>query len=287
MNSLKIFTNNQFGQMRTVLIEGEPWFVAADVCSALEIDRTATRRLDDDEKGVYSTHTLGGPQEASIVNEFGLYSLILGSRKPEAKAFKRWVTHEVLPAIRKQGYYSTLTDGQLLEVIEERRRTDNNYLADGMEQIQERLTAERWDRMRDEIWPARFDYDAAELNAMIEKVWCGDAMGCEKARRHFWTMCNKKYGMSKVYGKWSEPNLTPVCRGKKKSHETVEAVRGEADAQERIAAAAYDALWEASKENSELKAITRQFEAMNKRLGTIAKQLEAMLSVPDGTVGGD
>lgn len=80
----------------------EPWFVAADVCRALELSDTnmSLKRLDDDEKGTSSIGTPGGEQEVSIVNEPGLYSLVLGSRKPEAKAFKRWITHEVIPAIR-------------------------------------------------------------------------------------------------------------------------------------------------------------------------------------------
>ena len=85
---------------------GEPWFVAADVLSTLTLDRKALERLDADEKGVSSIHTLGGDQEMTIVSEPGLYGLVLGSRKPEAKRFKRWVTHEVLPAIRKTGSYS-------------------------------------------------------------------------------------------------------------------------------------------------------------------------------------
>lgn len=107
MNEMTVFKNPTFGAIRTLQRNGEPWFVAADVCRALEIDRTATRRLDDDEKGVHSTQTLGGTQEVSIVNEPGLYSLVLGSRKPEAKEFKRWITHEVIPSIRKHGAYMT------------------------------------------------------------------------------------------------------------------------------------------------------------------------------------
>lgn len=118
MNEIRIFESDQFGQIRTVLRDGEPWFIAADVCRALEIDRTQTRRLDDDEKGVYSTHTPGGEQEMAIVNEPGLYALALGSRKPEAKAFKRWITHEVLPSIRKTGGYiagqSEMSDAELM-----------------------------------------------------------------------------------------------------------------------------------------------------------------------------
>jgi anti-repressor protein len=88
MNKLQIFSNDQFGTIRASLKDGEPLFVAADVCKALDIDRSQTRRLDDDEKGVCLTQTLGGEQELTAVTESGLYSLVLGSRKPEAKAFK-------------------------------------------------------------------------------------------------------------------------------------------------------------------------------------------------------
>ena len=114
MNEIKIFTNDQFGQIRTITQNGEPWFVAADVCRILEIGNPsdAMRRLDDDEKMTLDSndpHTghRGGAQSYNVVNEPGLYSLVLGSRKPEAKAFKRWITHEVIPAIRKHGMYAT------------------------------------------------------------------------------------------------------------------------------------------------------------------------------------
>lgn len=106
-NNLAVFNNEEFGELRTIMIEGEPWFVANDVCTILDINRTQTRRLDDDEKGVCSMHTPGGEQNVGIVNEYGLYNLILGSRKPEAKAFRRWITHEVLPSIRRHGVYAT------------------------------------------------------------------------------------------------------------------------------------------------------------------------------------
>lgn len=94
--------------VRIVMVKGDPWFVASDVCRVLEIanSRDALTRLDDDEKGVATTDTLGGKQELAIVSESGLYSLILTSRKAEAKQFKRWIVHEVLPAIRKTGGYS-------------------------------------------------------------------------------------------------------------------------------------------------------------------------------------
>lgn len=106
MEGIKIFERQEFGQVRVVDVNGEPWFVARDVCDYLELDlASGARGLDDDEKGLHTMQTPGGQQEMSIVSEAGLYSLILRSRKPEAKAFKRWITHEVLPAIRKTGGY--------------------------------------------------------------------------------------------------------------------------------------------------------------------------------------
>lgn len=108
MNELQVFNNAMFGNVRIFLQDNEPWFVAKDVCDCLDIknSRDALRRLEDDEKGVVLNDTLGGKQEMATVNEYGLYSLVLSSRKPEAKEFKRWVTHEVLPSIRKYGSYN-------------------------------------------------------------------------------------------------------------------------------------------------------------------------------------
>ena len=106
MNEIvKIYKNSP---IRIVEKDGEPWFVAKDVCNILEIKNsrdTLNKCLDEDERGVDIIYTPGGNQEMTIVSEAGLYSLILRSRKPEAKAFKRWVTHEVLPSIRKTGAY--------------------------------------------------------------------------------------------------------------------------------------------------------------------------------------
>lgn len=108
MNALDLFRYKDH-EVRVTVVDGEPWFVAGDVCTVLEIRnaRDALSRLDEDEKGVATTDTLGGPQQVSVINEAGLYSLILTSRKSEAKAFKRWITHDVLPAIRKTGSYGS------------------------------------------------------------------------------------------------------------------------------------------------------------------------------------
>lgn len=94
-------------RLRIVMRDDGPWFVAADVAAALAIGRTddAVRRLDDDEKGADTIRTLGGDQRVTIINESGLYNLVMSSRKPEAKKFRKWVTAEVLPAIRKTGRY--------------------------------------------------------------------------------------------------------------------------------------------------------------------------------------
>lgn len=121
MEQMQVFNNEQFGEVRTVLRDGEPWFVAADVCRALELGQVTNtiRRLDEDEKALISIKGISrGNDQVSIVNEPGLYSLVLGSRKPEAKAFKRWITHDVIPAIRKTGGYiageESMTDDELV-----------------------------------------------------------------------------------------------------------------------------------------------------------------------------
>ncbi len=107
MNEIQIFNNGQFGDIRAISQNGEPWFVAADVCRVLEHTNVtvALDRLDDDEKAKFNLGLRGG--DTGCVNEPGLYSLVLGSRKPEAKAFKRWITHDVIPTIRKHGMYAT------------------------------------------------------------------------------------------------------------------------------------------------------------------------------------
>lgn len=106
MNSLQIFDHPEYGDIRTILIDDEPWFVLKDVCTALEIKNATdvAKRLDEDERARFN---LGRQGEATIINEYGLYNVILRSDKKEAKAFKRRITHEVLPTIRKHGAYLT------------------------------------------------------------------------------------------------------------------------------------------------------------------------------------
>ncbi|PGW89938.1 BRO family protein [Bacillus cereus] len=106
MNQLQVFNNEELGQVRTVVKDEDVWFVAKDVCEVLEIKNTtqAMQKLDPEERTMFN---IGRQGETNIINESGLYSLIMTSRKPQAKAFKKWVTSEVLPSIRKHGAYMT------------------------------------------------------------------------------------------------------------------------------------------------------------------------------------
>ena len=118
---IQVFKNDRFGEVRTMVINDEPWFVGKDVASVLGY-RLARKALydhveDDDKKGVPIQNPLGGKQEMTIINESGLYSLILSSKLPQAKEFKRWVTSEVLPSIRRNGAY--LTDDALARFAED------------------------------------------------------------------------------------------------------------------------------------------------------------------------
>lgn len=116
MNELKIFENEHFGQVRALEITGEPWFVAKDVCDILgltNVTETLKRVEKDDLSTTEVIDSIGRKQRVYIINEYGLYDLIFLSRKPEAKAFKRWITHEVIPSIRKTGSYSIVDTSQL------------------------------------------------------------------------------------------------------------------------------------------------------------------------------
>lgn len=145
-NAITVFQHPQFGEIRTVEIDGEPWFVAADVCRVLELTNptVAMSRLDEDERSKLS---IGRQGETGIVNEPGLYGLVLGSRKDEAKSFKRWVKHEVLPAIRKTGTYTAappkvLTPAEMFlqqaqAMVEQERKV--NALAARMDEQQQTI----------------------------------------------------------------------------------------------------------------------------------------------------
>lgn len=109
-NKIQVFEKEEFGKVRTLMIDGEPWASAIDVAKSLgykEPQKAIRTHVDDVDKGVSKMDTPGGTQDVVIINESGLYSLILSSKLPKAKEFKRWITSEVLPALRKTGHYGS------------------------------------------------------------------------------------------------------------------------------------------------------------------------------------
>lgn len=117
-NGLTIFENEEFGKIRSVLVDDEPYFVGKDIAEALGYanPRKAIQdHVDEDDKGVTKCDTLGGIQSLTVINESGIYALVFGSKLPNAKRFKRWVTNEVLPSIRKHGTY--MTEQKIEEII--------------------------------------------------------------------------------------------------------------------------------------------------------------------------
>lgn len=109
MEKVEVFKNSEFGEVRTVVINNEPYFVGKDVAKILGYSNTRKAivdHVDEEDKGVTKCDTLGGTQDLTVINESGLYSLILSSKMPNARKFKRWVTSEVLPSIRKHGMYA-------------------------------------------------------------------------------------------------------------------------------------------------------------------------------------
>lgn len=140
MNELQLFNNSEFGSVRAIQQDGEPWFVGRDVAIALGYanpQKAIIDHVDDDDKGVTKWNTPGGMQSLTIINESGLYSLILSSKLPSARKFKRWITAEVIPTIRKTGGY-TLVPKTFAEAL--------RLAAEQQEQIelqQRQLEAER------------------------------------------------------------------------------------------------------------------------------------------------
>lgn len=143
MNSLRVFTNDQFGSIRTLEIDGEPWFVGKDVADVLgyaDTNKAVAMHVDEEDKRLNDkTSSSFGQRGATLINESGLYSLVLSSKLPTAKQFKRWVTSEVLPAIRKYGGY--LTPDKIEEVL-----TDPDTII----QLATNLKAERQKRLEAE-----------------------------------------------------------------------------------------------------------------------------------------
>ena len=148
MNEIQIFNSPEFGEIRTVIIEGEPWFVGRDVANALgyvKPQNAVRNNVDKEDARIESTLTNGGAQNTLVVNESGLYSLIFGSKLESAKKFKKWVTSEVLPSIRKTGSYGKQLPKNPMELLELHyeaiRHVDTKVdaLAEDLEQFKQEL----------------------------------------------------------------------------------------------------------------------------------------------------
>ena len=137
---IKVFENPEFGSVRTLMIDGEPWACGKDVAIALgykEPQKAIRTHVDDDDRGMSEMDTPSGKQKLIIINESGLYSLILSSKLPKAKAFKRWVTSEVLPALRKTGRYSIEEEDDLPSPVYDTKRTSVGEVASLLLQLRQ------------------------------------------------------------------------------------------------------------------------------------------------------
>ncbi len=175
MNNVQVFKNEQFGEIRTVQNNSEIFFVATDVCKALEIKNVsqAVAKLDDDERSMFN---IGRQGNTNVVNEAGLYNLVLSSRKQEAKAFKRWITHDVIPAIRKHGGY--LTNDKIEEVL-----TDPDTIIKLATTLkEERLKRAEAERQLEEAKPKMIFADA--VSASDTTILIGDLAKLIKQNGH-------------------------------------------------------------------------------------------------------
>lgn len=146
MNNLQIFNDARFGEIRSIMQGEEVLFVAADVCRALDLSNPSksVARLDEDER---ANLKLGRQGSTNVVNEYGLYNLVLASRKPEAKQFKRWITHEVIPAIRKTGGYRSTISSLKAREIEARLNNSRARIASEFRKIAEKTDVPEYKRI--------------------------------------------------------------------------------------------------------------------------------------------
>lgn len=206
MNQLQNVFNYQGNEVRTVIKNENPWFVAADVCRILGIDTSVSVNgqlrnkpdgtiersggLDDDEKDTHIVSTLGGHQEVLIVSEPGLYSLVLKSRKPEAKLFKRWITHEVIPSIRKTGSYSAQpkSSAEMFLMVAEQMVANEKR----MDSIEEKLTVAN--HRINSLDTVNIEGDLQQrLNQMIRKYAYANGIQYPQAWKEFRAAYNTAY----------------------------------------------------------------------------------------------
>lgn len=169
-DKIQVFKNAEFGSVRTIELDGEPWFVGKDVATALGYTNprdALSKRVDAEDKGVANCDTLGGEQQVAVINESGLYSLILSSKLPKAKEFKHWITAEVLPNIRKNGgYMAGQKEMTPEEVVANALVLANNILADRERRIKELDEKNKVLAEENEAAKPKVEY----FNALVDKA---------------------------------------------------------------------------------------------------------------------
>ena len=191
MTNLQLSFNYEQLQVRTVSDAFGIWFVLRDVCILLGIvdDKQVYNRLDDDERGRYKVPTPGGMQEMRCVNEPGLYEVIIRSNSEKAKPFRRWITHEVLPAIRQKGYYALMSDEQLVSIILAKARANRDFLKlIDKRTINAQLLAESREKKQldsDLLYLSREKYDNRTYRHLLQDIWGDDTIGLRKAYEEY------------------------------------------------------------------------------------------------------
>ncbi len=197
MNTLQLAFNYETFPVRTISDTSGIWFVLRDVCISLGIadDKQVYDRLDDDERGRYKVPTPGGMQEMRCVNEAGLYEVIIRSNSEKAKPFRRWVTHDVLPSIRKQGYYSLMSDKDLLDVIIEKQRQNSEFLNKiDKTAIKSKLLSEsRVSKIEQTeiLFLSKSEYDVKSYRIKLKEIWGDDNYGFHKNLDEYMKWYNK------------------------------------------------------------------------------------------------
>ncbi|WP_173328198.1 phage antirepressor [Eubacterium pyruvativorans] len=219
MNDIKVFENPEFGEVRTTLINGEPWFVGKDVANALGFSNSRDaikNHVFNEDKGVEKFDTPGGVQQLTVINESGIYSLIFNSRLPNAKKFKHWVTSEVLPAIRKTGSYDIHKDSYMIADPVERAKKWIEEETVRKEQAQQIEAMKPKALFADSVTAS----DTTILVGELAKVLKGNGVSIGQNRLFVW-MRENGYLINRKGSDWNMPTQKAMELGLFKVKETV------------------------------------------------------------------
>lgn len=222
MENIRVFENPEFGSVRTILIDREPWFVGNDVAQSLgygngkSLPNAISRHVDNEDKGVTEMMTPGGTQNMTIINESGMYSLILSSKLPTAKKFKHWVTSEVLPAIRKTGTYDIHQDSYMIADPVERAKKWIEEETVRKEQAQQIEAMKPKALFADSVTAS----DSTILVGELAKVLKGNGINIGQNRLFAW-MRENGYLINRKGSDWNMPTQKAMELGLFKVKETV------------------------------------------------------------------